>query len=353
MKRTSVKGASVLGIIVATGLLAIAPPASASHVQCGDTITQDTVLDSDIVCTGSESASAAVTIAASDVRLQMADHTISQTGSGLTAGISVGSFSSGRVSNVEVRRGTVSGFPIGIQMLASDSAILKVHALALGTGFEIDGSGNYVHRSAVERVGSFPSGSFGIRFTTYSGCGCTSNDAYTWRNTVSGFETGIYSDGNAPRHYVNEVSDCASNPAGRGIRAVAFSTGAVVHGNTVTNCSVGIEASAGDGTFDDGESRVRWNSTSSNTSTGLIVSDSTGIVNHNTSNGNTDHGISIVRSGTVVKNNNAHMNGGFGISVVPGIVDGGGNNASGNFDGQPENQCYPPAYISCNTSPPV
>ena len=58
--------------------LAWAPPASASHVNCGDVITQDTTLDSDLLnCPGD-----GLVIGADGVTVDLAGHTIDGTGGG-------------------------------------------------------------------------------------------------------------------------------------------------------------------------------------------------------------------------------------------------------------------------------
>jgi hypothetical protein len=50
MKLGKMKPATLLLASVAITLLAFATPASAAHVQCGDTITATVVLDGDVTC---------------------------------------------------------------------------------------------------------------------------------------------------------------------------------------------------------------------------------------------------------------------------------------------------------------
>ena len=58
--------------------IAWASPASAAHVNCGDVITQDTTLDSDLVnCPGD-----GVVIGADNMTLDLAGHTIDGAGAG-------------------------------------------------------------------------------------------------------------------------------------------------------------------------------------------------------------------------------------------------------------------------------
>ncbi len=340
----------LIGMVLGA-VLALPGPASAPHVQCGDTITEDTVLDSDIVCTNADVSSAAVTIGASDVTLRMANHTISSTadpGYGPDTGIRVGSPPSDSVSNVEIRRGTISGFGRAVWMLASDSSILKVHAIAKSYGFQIYGPRNYVYVSQIERVGEYPAGSIGITFGDYSGCACVSTDAETYGNTITGMAVGIEStSGDRPRHVLNYVHDCATDPYGYGIRVANYLTNAVVNRNTVQRCGQGsgiyvwntINTEAGAG------AKVRLNVTLDNAGHGLYVDDATAVIGRNTSNGNVlGSGIVSVKAGARIQNNTANDNGGYGIEGVAGTIDDGGNTASGNYDGAPENQCR---NVSC------
>ena len=50
----------------------------------------------------------------------------------------------------------------------------------------------------------------------------------------------------------------------------------------------------------------------------------------NTANSNGDDGIDAAASGTTVTANTANDNTDLGIEAVPGVIDGGGNKASGN-----------------------
>jgi hypothetical protein len=64
------------------GLVALgAAPAAASHVACGDTLTVDTRLDSDLACPGD-----GLVIAADGVTLDLGGHTITGSGIAFTTG---------------------------------------------------------------------------------------------------------------------------------------------------------------------------------------------------------------------------------------------------------------------------
>jgi parallel beta-helix repeat protein len=123
------------------GLLALnAAPAAASHVGCGDTITQDTTLDTDLTCPGD-----GLVIGAHGVTLDLGGHTISGAGAFGSAGVRVqGS------QDVTIRRGTIRGFEVGIGASPADG--LAVRRLAITnnvTGIVIDISFDVVVRNNV------------------------------------------------------------------------------------------------------------------------------------------------------------------------------------------------------------
>jgi large repetitive protein len=77
---------------------------------------------------------------------------------------------------------------------------------------------------------------------------------------------------------------------------------------------------------------VSHNVASSRLSDGILVEASaTGtLLERNTANGNGDDGIDVDAPGTTVTRNTANDNRDLGIEAVPGVIDGGGNRASGN-----------------------
>jgi hypothetical protein len=90
-------------LIALLGCAPLAPPAAATHVSCGDTITQDTTLDSDLVgCAGD-----GLVIGADGVTVDLGGHRIDGAGAG--AGIRSENF-----SGLEIRGGTITGFRNGI-----------------------------------------------------------------------------------------------------------------------------------------------------------------------------------------------------------------------------------------------
>jgi Tol biopolymer transport system component len=86
----------------------LAAPAQAAHVQCGDTITQDTTLDSDLPDCGE-----GLTIGADGVTLDLGGHTIEGT-SEAAAGIKAGLKGFVQVADLSLRNGTITGYRSGL-----------------------------------------------------------------------------------------------------------------------------------------------------------------------------------------------------------------------------------------------
>lgn len=118
--RRTVGGTSVLALLLS--LTALASPAAATHLECGDVITEDVTLDSDLVgCTGH-----GLIVLADNVTVDLNGFTISGTnGAGDHAGITVGLLPAGPmqpggivepvvVNGVTVENGTIEGFDAGV-----------------------------------------------------------------------------------------------------------------------------------------------------------------------------------------------------------------------------------------------
>ena len=94
-------GPGLVAVLTAAALLVSGSQALASHVQCGDVITQDTKLDSDLIgCPGD-----GIVIGASDITLDLDGHTVK--------GNAIGSGIANEYDRVTVRDGTVTG-PTGL-----------------------------------------------------------------------------------------------------------------------------------------------------------------------------------------------------------------------------------------------
>ena len=116
MTRRLVIPAVLLGVLVA------AVPASAHHVACGDTITQDTTLDSDLVdCPGT---GLWIGGERDGITLDLNGHTID--GSGVEAGIDAASGT--------IRDGVVRDFGVGFSLGGNDATVRRMAILANSNG---------------------------------------------------------------------------------------------------------------------------------------------------------------------------------------------------------------------------
>ena len=373
------KRALLLGISAVAALFALTAPASATHVQCGDTITESTTLDSDVLCPD-DFGGTAVWIAADQVVFNLAGHAIRQGPSRTGSGVGIEHQSPFRGS--DIKNGTVEGFAVGVNLRGIDHAVRRLHIKARAYGIASDYEGFLSsEKTGCER--SFP-GSYcvqrnlvevgldgvGIAMDSSPGAG-----AHVWGNTVRGpASVGIIVTGDHTRTVLNKVETCwteartgswsspSTAPQGVGIQVWDYMTRAVVALNTVTPCSadtVGIEVVAlparavpWDCRVDCGQGRgaqVRRNIVQGGSTFtgryghGLFVSDPDAIVAGNTANDNAGTGIVVASQGypseltvfgpnnTLIINNTTNRNRLFGIYAGHGR-DGGGNTAEGNGD---------------------
>ena len=157
--------------------LASVVPASASHVDCGATITADTTLDSDLTgCTGN-----GVTIAAAGVTLDLGGHTIEGApgGFGVVAQaprVTVANGSVGRFHNAVVVGG-------GTDHVVRDMTVYGSHDGVLLIG---------VHRALVERVTAYGNDGSGITAPTSSDVTVRDNHVFANSGGIGGvgFERG-------------------------------------------------------------------------------------------------------------------------------------------------------------------
>jgi hypothetical protein len=310
------KHACFIAAAVAVALLGFAAPANATHVSCGETITANTLLDSDVDCpAGTE---AGVVIGASNITLNLGGFAIrAPAGSFAFAGIVE---NPGPVSGVQIRGGsggggTIEGFDNGVVLRASDSLVQGLTITAGLSGISLTGDRNSALLNVIEVAGG----------TGGAGIGFGGNNAYATRNTVRAANNGITTTGLNPRIVVNRI-ECGGY--GIAIQEYAGSAFAVVARNSVTGCGWGIDATEpqpeGPG------ASVRRNLVTGN-GYGMFVADPNAYVWCNTANDNTGRaGIEIAFGGATVKENTANNNAQFGIEAVAFTNDGGGNAATGN-----------------------
>jgi hypothetical protein len=301
--------ATCLAVLLVLALGAV--PATATHVQCGDTITQDTILDSDVVCVGESYGVTGVTIAADGVTLDLGGHVIDAANS-YEDPDSNGIATDGPRTGLTIRNGRVSGFSSGVRMSASNSVVERLRLENGSAGVLLDGDDDLVRRTRIFNTGEFGLLVHGVRATAA-------------RNVVTGPLTCLGVSGDDVRALRNVLSGCYE--AG----GVAGYSGAIVTGNRVTRSAYGFSA-FGDGAV------IAHNDFSGNDGFGLSVADPHAIVDKNVANenvlenyeGRQGTGIEIHVAGALVKRNRANRNGDLGINAVPGTIDGGGNRAHHN-----------------------
>jgi parallel beta-helix repeat protein len=336
---------AVMALIGALGFSAV--PASASHVQCGDTITQDTTLDSDLIdCPGD-----GLVIASDGVALDLGAHTIDGTRAG--EGVDNG----GGFDGLRVFDGKVKEFERGV--LAAHAAHISVRRLEVtangSTGIELDhttdslvkdsaatGSGRYgvqleagVHNRLVGVTAS-DNGLYGMRL--FSNCDRnTISRSIADRNSSTGISVDRCTKTFVRRNHVADNSGLqqidvehatetfvlenhvAADPAGISNGIVILGADNVVSDNTIRagSRSAGIAVSIGDG-----------NQVSSNdiliAGRGIDIGSDRNTVRGNKIANSTITGIELFESSLNVLSRNAITSGaGIGIFLRSGLFDEG------------------------------
>ncbi len=204
-------------VIVACGCLWLLPgQAAATHVNCGDTLTAETVLDSDVVCSAADSAG--LIIGGDDFTLWLGHHEIVGPGTDVVGSDGVRDDGTAR-SGVTIRGGTITGFEDGVDLDADDSAVKGLHIQAGSTGIAIRGARNYLFHNTTD-------------FAGFTGIEAIGDDTELWGNEVLGTpDDGIVIDGENPRVLVNSVQGCLFD----GVVVTGYTAGIVAR-NTVTGC---------------------------------------------------------------------------------------------------------------------
>ena len=297
--------------VVAT--LVLVAPAGASHIQCGDVITQDTRLDSDLNCNFAEGEGTAITIAADRVTLDLASHSI--TGPPVfndAAGIAASG-----VAAVVVRNGTVRDFSIDVRLdNVADTRVRQLRSATIVVG----GDRNVV-RDNVDASGISVQGNQNLVAGNQVASPFAADDR-RWL-AVSGGD--------------NTVTDnVVTNVGPSGAHLTAFGILMRLHGGLVAR-NVVRAASA-------------WSPAPDVFVTGMDISGDAAAIRRNSAfghvdgfavrapveftgneaSGNLDDGIDVGVSGATLTRNTANDNGDLGIQAVPATIDGGGNRARGN-----------------------
>jgi parallel beta-helix repeat protein len=302
-------------LAVVLGLLSVSPVARASHIQCGDVITQDTNLDSDVVCPRDFEGSALV-IGADGITLDLRGFSVL----GTTPDEDVVIVTDRPRRNVTLRGGTVAGVSweaVPIRAELSDSVIRDLHTEGLG-GIYVLGDRNVIRRNHVR--------------ASFSGIGVRGDHNRVSENQVWAAEGyGIGASGRGFTLDRNAVTLSQTYGFHDAISVWEF-VDIEIQRNVVTSFdSDGIEIGRGSGALIDRNIAVQ-------NANGIRVDDQASdvIVSRNEANDNASGyaesgiGIRVDSASTLITRNTANDNLDYGLWAVPGVVDGGGNYASGN-----------------------
>jgi parallel beta-helix repeat protein len=302
--------AAVLALLA----FALPTPASADHVRCGDVITQDTTLDSDVVCAGAfDDALTGVVIGENGVTLNLNGFTIQGPNSGEQVGNQWGIHTNGTPRrSVTIKNGAIDGFSEGLSVGLSNS---KIRNLNSEGRLRLSGQGNVIRDSYLE------DGDTGLEVR--------GDDNRVLRNTIFGGD-GHGIDVSGARNQL--VANTAGAFQGAGIYVDRFSD-VVIKRNDVSDF-----AGIGDGiAVMHGSGGVIADNVASNhdSATGIYVDAAGLLIRKNEAHRNDLAGIWVRGSGNTIKQNVANDNNPeslatYGIRVEPGNIDGGGNRASGN-----------------------
>jgi parallel beta-helix repeat protein len=306
--------------------------ALADHVSCGDTITQTTTLDSDLLnCPGD-----GIVIGADNITLDLNGHLVDGTGFPTTgAGID----NSAGHDRVTVAHGRIREFGVGLKLTNADTNVITgLNVFESGNSMvsvQGDSDENVISRNVaggqIELVGDTDANlierntvaiDFGTAVTVSSGAPSEipdrnriehntmdipfhgidilgAFDTTVERNTVTGAGLGILSAGVRTRIIQNTVRDSIEH----GISVSGETDGELVRNQLVDNDDDGINVAS---------TAVRTR------------------LSQNTASRNGDDGIDVESASTTLTRNTANDNGDFGIEAIPGVTDGGGNKARGN-----------------------
>jgi parallel beta helix pectate lyase-like protein len=341
----------VLAALAVSSMAAFVPQAAATHVSCGDVLSQNTVLDSDLVdCPGN-----GVELA-DGVTLDLAGHTID--GQGIGAGVAVLREPFAQETGVRVVGGTLQEFSWGLRLQgatgAFDGLVLARNLTAgaecrqapfvgsstfsdtvvrgNGVGIEVSTCAVRVEHSAIHENGRdgvflnfgrfdlsdsavFDNGSNGVVLDVVSHATIVNNSIHD--NVHSGL------------HALFGVVRVSGNSfAGNGLNGLDVEVvNSTVEGNTAARNAVnGIRLGSDSTHVADG------NRTTRNGADGILVTSGAEQfdVSGNRSDRNGDDGIDVDAQNGAITGNRADHNADLGIEAVPGAFDGGGNRARHN-----------------------
>jgi parallel beta-helix repeat protein len=254
-------------------------------------------------------------------------------------------------SNTMVLANDLSGSSdVSVSMTAAPGSVVQANTIGMGgdAGVVLSGAD-----TSVVRFNAFgQSGDAGVILSSMSNSLVKGNAM-----ALAGDAAIVLREGS---NNIRVIDNMASHSSDAGI-FVADGGGNVLRGNILTNNAHGVELSGGN------QNVVEFNALDTNLGLGIEVSGSSGntvfgntmdgnlqggiwvdsgaianTVSGNAARGNGGDGMTLNGEGTVVQSNLARQNLGWGIYAGAGIVDAGGNGASGNAELA---QCY---FIACS-----
>jgi parallel beta-helix repeat protein len=369
------------------GLLALgAGEASASHVSCGDTITADTTLDSDLDCgelSGGDPP--ALTIGADGVTLDLNGHMISTLCTSECAGTVVvddsGGYDRVRILNGRIRpngvgaavalvganRSVLRGLSFdetefldpraGIVLSGSNrNTLASITSRNLNPGILLtDSDGNKIARSELRGEPAALTSGSGVELADGSDRNRIVDSVASGESTGLRIENSVGNRATRSRlagdagivAFVADRTVIANNTlrGGFGVPALLVTAdNSLIRRNTANGIWIsgdgnrvkrndvpppfdfGIFVSAGDANV------VRRNTVTGGQVDNIRVEPAAThtLIRGNVVTGANDDGIDIDAAGTIVRGNTATDNGDLGIEAVAGVIDRGGNRASGN-----------------------
>jgi nitrous oxidase accessory protein NosD len=337
--------ATTAAVMAAAAALVLAPSASATHVGCGDVVTQDTTLDSDLFCEGD-----GLTVAASDATLDLGGHLIQGTGSAGSRGVMIYTVYPEPLEpeGVEVRDGAIRDFSLGAEVDDPEATVFS------NLSVEQNDIGIRCHYALGCRITDsvFRANGTGISLEAVDqGC----RPALVARNLLQGNRRGLWLAGcdtvviqnriehNATRGVeiedgsLVEVSEnLIADNGTEGVYAEYLATVIVSGNRIVRNGGDGVHLDGGTGPYAP-RGIVRDNRIVRNGGDGVHTTnvwDRNAIIERNRSERNGDDGIDVdvgeFGSPITVRANRAFFNVDLGIEADPGTIDGGGNRAKHN-----------------------
>ncbi len=370
--RTAGRASLAIIVLGAAALIAFsAGQASASHLSCGDEITADTKLDSDLV----DCENNGIVIGADDITLDLNGHTIDGDGTEAAGCDPRQELCDFGVANdghdgVTIRDGSVREFGVGVLVGgARKNRVVKISATGhIFFGVVVGGSSrSVIRRSSLSRniapegdgIGVFDSDRIRIvhnKIRRNPGPGIHLFDSkknLIKRNVFSRNEPAISIE-NANRNEVrrNRVrrgsgiivapgnqNVIARNRVARADSSIAIEKGHgnVVAGNVVVRArSTGIRLALDHPPIGGDNNVVRGNLVRLSADDGFSVAEKgdRSVLTRNVARRNGDDGFDIESDSTTLTGNRAVRNGDLGIEAVVGVTDSGGNRAHGNGDPQ-------------------